>query len=778
MLEIGQLWQDKKQRIFQILDITLNPYEQMQYVVFSVNGDSKHLTMGAEQFQVQFQQIEMTISDLNGAVELYKSVFKARNDVYASRWFNKELQKWVYSPAKDYNTGDILPINDYVIKQHLLGKKFIGFYPMGADNRTMFLVLDFDKQNWRDIVPAIRAVLAEIQLQSNVEISQSGEGAHVWFFFVNPVLAVHARQLGQLILQRAMQMNPHIRFDAFDRMIPHQDVLPQKGFGNLIAAPLNGQRVDLGRSVFIDENFVPFKNQWLYINRIVKIYDSQMFDVIQKLQVEIEQVMLALPTEQVELEVEINRNLTIKLDNISDLAVQQLRNLAVFNNPEYFKLIKSRRSVYKTPRYLSFSEFGENELILPRGLFRRIRNDYMLSKVTDARNTGRPLEVSFNGQLYPEQLDALEGMLEADDGVVVARTGFGKTVVAAALIAERKVSTLIVVPKNDLGNQWHRELERFLSIDSSAKPSFTKTGRPRKIDSKIGQYLGQKKIITELVDIVTIQSLEKMTTRTEFLSKYGMVIFDEVHHTAAYTYDQVVGSVAAKYMYGMTATFERADGLTPLIKLRFGEILYESAKIEQKTLLNVRRQIIIQHTEFGQGHHELAEATFIQINQELTFDETRNQQIIDRIKENSGQKQLVLVNRVAHAERLVALMKENSLDVELLTGRMPTKRRNAVLDKIKHMQQPFVLIATGSIAGEGLDVPDLTVLHLTTPRSFPGTIVQYLGRLERNLSTKAELTVIDYVDAELPMLARMYLKRLATYRKLGWRVKDEHGVDE
>lgn len=773
MIGAGQYWQDGRKRIFEVLDVAENPYEHEQQVVFSIVGEGKHLIMSADLFMSKFHQIMLLTPDMATQLVIFNRLFNTRHDVYAVRWFNKNEGKWQYSPSRDFNTRNLLPLTDQVITQHLLGKKFIGLYPMTPDNRTSFLVLDVDKRNWREIVPAIRAVMAELQLKTYVEVSQSGNGAHFWIFFVAPVYAVYARQFGQLIINRAMQLNPRIDFDAFDRMLPHQDRLPAKGFGNLIAAPLQGERTQFGRSVFIDGNFVPYQNQWAILATAQQLSEAQLRDLIDTLRQKIDEVVLTTPIESAVLDVAIGNSLSVNLESLSDVVVQQLRNMATLSNPEYFKLLKARRSVYKTPRYLSFATFTGDALHLPRGLFRKLVSNFQVQKIIDQRVSGKMITATFNGTLYPEQQQALEGAKEVQEGILVARTGFGKTVVAAALIAARQVSTLVVVPKADLGRQWRQELERFLTIANEPEKSYTASGRERKQDSKIGQWFAQKKQLTGLVDIITIQALAQMKDLTDFYSRYGMVIFDEVHHNAALTYDSAVSKVNSKYLYGLTATFSRSDDLTALLNLRFGEVVFESAKVETTTLITVKRTAIIKHTEFGENHPEMAEAGFVQLNQELVYDDARIQQIVTEIKKRSTENQLVLVNRVDHANVVFDLLSNSSLDVYVLTGRVPGKQREETFAKLKHAEQPFILIATGSIAGEGLDLTDLTVLHLTSPRSFAGTIAQYLGRLERGLDQKDRLTVIDYADVHVPMLSRMYLKRLRTYRSLFYDVIDE-----
>jgi superfamily II DNA or RNA helicase len=773
MVKRGEYWRDTKGRALEVLDTVLDPYTKQEMVVFIVVGEpDSHLVMDLQKFSSGFTLIQISAPNIEQRLDIFKRLFKGRKDVYAIRYFDKQDQIDKYAPARDFETRNLLRLTDGVIRQHLQGKKFIGLYPLAGDNRTQFLVIDIDKQNWREIVPAIGAVFASLNQLMHAEVSQSGTGAHIWVFFSEPIFAHVARNFGQVVLQRAMQLNPRMDFDAFDRMLPNQDFLPNKGFGNLIAAPLNGQRVPLGRSVFVDEQLVPITQQWEYLGGIRPISGWEVEQMTDALREAVDFQITQAPFEKMSLAITIDNYLRVNIEDLSDIGFQQLRLMATFDNPEYFRYLRARRSVYKTARYISLAEYKDGELLLPRGTWQKIENSYNVPKVVDHRHSGANLDATFTGELYPEQKLALEGALEVDQGILIARTGFGKTVVAANLIAERGVSTLIVVPNTELANQWVSQLDKFLAIENEPEKSYTASGRERKIDSKIGRWFGQKKQTTGLVDVITIQSLTKMDNLAEFYEKYGMVIFDEVHHTAAFTYDEVVKAVAAKYLYGLTATFSRADELTKIISLRFGEIVFESAKIETETLLNIDRRVVVKHSQFGKGHPELEDASFVQLNQELMFDRERNNQIIDQVRAHRDEKQLVLVNRVSHADVLAGMLVATGVQPIVITGKTPRAERKAFFDAAKANSESFVLIATGSIAGEGLDLPDLTVLHLTAPRSFAGTITQYLGRLERNLHEKKRLTVVDYADVYVPMLRRMYLNRLKTYRTLGYQVID------
>jgi len=725
-------------------------------------------------------------------IALYRQRFNGRQDVYAKRYYNKKAQRDVYSPVTTFSNGrpnkhDYLPLTDEVLKERLKGNIFIGIFPLLPDDLTNFLVIDIDKKNWQEIVRSLLKVCQQNKLPVAIERSQSGNGAHLWFFFEHTVTAVLARHLGQSILKKTMAINPNVSFKAFDRLFPNQDTMPTGGLGNLIAAPLQYQRMQLGRSLFVNEQFEAYPDQWQFLEQISTVGEEQAQQVVQKLNTGNRFRLFELPDdEQPDLLTDklldatqtitaYRRNqLYILKSQLTTSQINALRYAATFSNPQYYKNQKQRLSNWETPQYISLAEQDRQYVILPRGLEAFLQQKLPKLIVNDETTTGERLQVSFNGDLRADQIPAQQAMLDHDMGVLAARTGFGKTVIAASLIAKRSVSTLIIVNSRVLAQQWQQRLQQFLTIKNEPFVEYTKTGRKKK-KSVIGSYYGNQKKVSRLVDVATVQALSRLgEALPEFMSHYGMVIFDEVHHLAAVTNELVMKQVTAKYIYGLSATPYRRDSLDPIIFMRAGQIVYKTAKIDEKQALTTNRSLVLRTTNLGALNSEYMANNSIQENYEAMLnDHDRNQLIIDDICQNfkNGRHQLVLTRRLEQLDLLANLIPAKlKIPVFELSGRQKAKTNQAIIDKMVKFAQPYVLLATSSYIGEGFDISSIDTLLLAMPISWKGNIEQYLGRLNRDLTHKTDLRVYDYVDLFVPMLARMYQKRLRTYHELQYQV--------
>jgi len=516
-------------------------------------------------------------------IELYRRRFNGRQDVYAKRYYNKKAKRDVYSPATTFLNGrpnkhDYLPLTDDVIKEHLKGHIFIGIFPLLPNDMTNFLVIDIDKQNWEEIVCSLVKVCHQNQLPVAIERSQSGNGAHLWFFFDHSITAVLARHLGQAILKKSMAINPNISFKAFDRLFPNQDTMPTGGLGNLIAAPLQYQRMQLGLSIFVNEQFEAYADQWDFLDHLNMVSEDQAQQTVQRLSARDEFRLFELPNEAqpdllTDKLLDLTQPITAHRRNqlyilkfqLTIPQINALRYAATFSNPQYYQNQKQRLSNWETPQYISLAEQNRDYVILPRGLEDFLRQKLPKFTIHDETSVGEKLQISFDGTLKSDQLLAQQAMLTHEMGVLAARTGFGKTVIAASLIAERAVSTLIIINSRILATQWKKRLEQFLTIKNEPFVEYTKTGRKMKKDV-IGSYYSNHKKLSRLVDIATVQSLSRLGDElNSFMSHYGMVIFDEVHHLAAVTNELVMKQVTAKYIYGLSATPYRRDSLDPII---------------------------------------------------------------------------------------------------------------------------------------------------------------------------------------------------------------------
>ncbi|WP_048699087.1 TOTE conflict system archaeo-eukaryotic primase domain-containing protein [Companilactobacillus heilongjiangensis] len=725
-------------------------------------------------------------------IALYRRRFNGRQDVYAKRYYNKKAQRDVYSPATTFSNGrpnknDYLPLTDNVLKEHLRGNIFIGIFPLLPNDVTNFLVIDIDKQNWQEIVSSLVKICNQNTLPVAIERSQSGNGAHLWFFFEHAISAASARCMGQAILKDAMAINPNISFKAFDRLFPNQDTMPSGGLGNLIAAPLQYQRMKLGRSLFVNEKFEAYADQWDFLLQIQTISDAKVKQVTEKLDSTNDFKLFELPDgtqpdlltdkllDATQKITAYRRNqLYILKSQLTTAQINALRYAATFKNPQYYQNQKQRRSNWETPQYISLAEQDSQYVILPRGL-----EDYLCGKlpkltIHDETTTGEHLDVKFNGELRQAQLPAQASLLKHNMGVLAARTGFGKTVISASLISKRAVSTLIIVNSRVLAQQWEQRLQKFLTIKNDPFVEYTKTGRKRK-KNVIGSYYSGHKKISRLVDVATVQALSHLgDDLSEFMSHYGMVIFDEVHHLAAVTNELVMKQVTAKYIYGLSATPYRQDSLDPIIFMRAGNIAYQTAKVDEKNLLTTKRSLVLRMTNFGMLNNETMANNTLQENYEsILNDQDRNQLIVDDICNNFklGRHQLVLTRRLEQIDILANLIPSKlKIPVFELSGRQKAKVNQNIIAELVKFKKPYVLLATGNYIGEGFDIGSIDTLLLAMPISWKGSTEQYLGRLNRDLGQKSELQVFDYVDLFVPMLARMYQKRLRTYKELQYQI--------
>lgn len=725
-------------------------------------------------------------------VSLYQKRFAARRDVYAERYHNNKLNKDIYGPQSSFSNGQKVgwaPLTPTVISQHLAGKIFIGLYPLLPDDMTNFLALDVDKHNWQEIAHALQNVCNQYHVPYLLERSQSGNGCHLWIFFTDPITAMKARQLGRGILTAAMTVAPSISFAAFDRMFPSQDFAANNGPGNLIAAPLQGKRVAEDKTVFLDETLHTLPDQWQALSAVHTLTEAAADAAISQLAQD--NGYLTYP-ETADAQLQKNDLLTLPkglaITEDSELHIAKtglnkrqlvaLKWLATFDNPVFYKKQKSRLSTYNTPRLISLATETAGKIVLPRGL-----KDYLSGIIPgitwhSKTSVGQPLKLHFTGTLRPEQTRAQTAMLAHDTGILAARTGFGKTVVAASLIAQRAVSTLILVNNKGLADQWRTQLSKFLTIETEPLiVEKTPKGHLRKKE-QIGRYYGTVKNRSGVIDIATLQTLARMDTTDvrKFLAAYGQIIIDEVHHIPAFTYEQVLKEASARYLYGLSATPYREDGLDPIITMRVGPIRYHTDAIDPAFAQTVQRTVYPRFTSFGALAADIQSMTLAEVLSAMGEDAERNQLIVQDVSQcaNARRHILVLTQRVAHAKLLSGLLQAKlSIPVHTLYGQQEKQHQSAQRAAVTDTSQPYCLVATGSYVGEGFDVSTIDTLVLALPVAGKSVLTQYLGRMQRSLAEKPELRVYDYVDGFLPMLGRMYHKRLRTYRGQGYTVVED-----
>ena len=749
-------------------------------------------------------------------IDLFKSLFSGRQDVFALRWFNPKSNKSGYSPVcrnkwlsgkcdlKKYSCATCpfkLPValTDNYIYNHLAGRDefsrdVIGLYPLIDGNLCKFLAMDFDSHAtknqlaWRDDILAVHKTYSDFGINSYIEISRSGNGGHLWIFFEEIISTRLARNLGTAIIKAAMQKRHSIPFESFDRFFPNQDEIPKGGYGNLIALPLQGRAVKEGHSVFVNESFIPYEDQWLFLSSIKKVservvrstisgIEKSLPDFVEKDESENETKKINTTISSQENKESLNQSdfsdtVKIVLSNCvqiskkgsSEKALGVLRRTAVFLNPEYFKNLRMHLPLYNIPRYIDCSKENDDYLLLPRGnlpkVIEKLEEANAKYEITDERETGQKIDLQFTGKLYDEQKDALKALLKEDVGILSAGTGFGKTVVASALIAERNVNTLILVQSHALLEQWKKAIKQFLDIT----PGTIAAGKDKS---------------TGIVDIAIVNSLiEKGSDELRHRSyKYGMLIVDECHHVSAFSTENLVASFKAKYVYGLTATPIRRDGHQKIIFYQCGSVLYSTTTKQMNAAQDFAHYFIPRFSSF---HYvpELTESKNPSINQyyeKLISNSTRNELIIADVKNavKDGRTPLILSERIEHLNILYEKLSNSAQNVIFITGRGTQKQKNETLEKLKAVpaDESLIILATGKYAGEGFDYPRIDTLMLAMPFSWKGTLAQYCGRLHRNFAGKNEVQIFDYVDYRIPVFDRMYQNRLKGYKHLGYSIK-------
>jgi len=759
-------------------------------------------------------------SDPAEKIRLFMSLFKGREDVYAKRWQNREgiagyapvcRNEWksglCRKPAVNcfacrHQSYDAL--DEKVIEAHLRGNIVAGLYPMRRDETCHFLAIDLDDEGWQQDCGTLREVCVAFDVPVALERSRSGNGAHAWFFFEEPIPASLARKFGFALLTCAMSRRHELTFKSYDRFFPSQDTLPKGGFGNLIALPLQKAAREQGNSVFLDENFEPCQDQWKFLANIEKLSEVGIAGLIPRLSPGSELGALRKDDEEAEKPWETERirwsgndfpeevrivkanMLYVEKAGIPQRGLNALKRLAAFRNPEFFKAQAQRRPTYGKPPIISCSEETLAYLCLPRGCEADVAGLLDEAGVkaawTDHTCPGRRINVAFNGNLRDEQIPAAEEMLKHDTGVLSATTAFGKTVIAAKLIAERKVSTLVLTHRRQLLSQWTAKLTEFLEIDEALPVLEKKRGRKRK-QSLIGQIGAGKARPSGIIDVAIMQSLNSGDEVKEWVKNYGMVIVDECHHVPAFSFEHILKGVHAKYVYGLTATPTRQDSRHPIIFMQCGPIRYRVNARKQAEKRPFDHFVIPRLTSFRAPlEAEGKEPSIQQLYTAIAENEPRNQRIAEdvlRCYQNGGNA-LVLTERTAHVALLAAKLRESIPDVISLTGGKGAKETREALARVSATpaDRPLTLIATGRYIGEGFDEPRLDTLFLTMPISWKGTLQQYAGRLHRLCENKREVRIYDYIDIHVPMLEKMYHKRLAGYASIGYKARAANVPDD
>ena len=683
--------------------------------------------------------------------------------------------------------------------RHLEGKDeyccdVVGLYAIMQDNNCAFLCADFDDKNckygYKEDVLAYVGVCREWLIPYAIERSRSGNGAHVWIFFEAPLPASKARRLGNAILTEAMTRNGQMSFNSYDRFFPNQDYLPEGGFGNLVALPLQGQARRKQNSVFVDNDFLVYKDQWAFLYNLKKIQESTI-DQLLRLHYQEELGKLSMSSESKPWVTPLPQNITqedfhakveiikadklyIPLKAVSAKVLNHLKRIAAFKNPEFYNKQALRLSTYAIPRIISCFDITNEYLAMPRGCedaTRSFLNDNAVTyTIIDKTNHGNKISVSFQGEEREEQLEAINALLPYTNGILHATTAFGKTVTAAAIIARKKVNTLILVHSKALLKQWHDRLTEFLNIDYPKHEEKNKRGR-RKVFSPIGCFDSSGNTLHGIIDIALIQSCLDEDGVKPFVQDYGMVIVDECHHVSSITFEQVLMSIKVHTIYGLTATPIRKDGHQPIIFMQCGPIRFSTDVKSQIAKQSFDRFLIPRFTSYNSILEDrLSIATLYKY---LSEDEIRNNLIVEDICKavNTGRTPIILTNRTVHVSVLAEKLKATIKNVISLTGAGTTKEKREAMQRLQTIpdSEQLVIVATGKYIGEGFDYPRLDTLFLALPISWKGLLTQYAGRLHREYEGKKDVRIYDYIDIHEPICDSMYRKRLKGYAAIGYK---------
>ncbi len=731
-------------------------------------------------------------------LELYRSFFRGRDDVYAYRWFNKQKKKQ-YSPMIQgrYKKWDDAkhryivtapegispyePLTDEALVRHLKPKEeyaknnpSYGLYIIVNDDECYLAAIDFDGESWqKDVLQSIQ-VIDSYNFPYLIERSQSGTGAHIWFFFRNAIKAKKARQFCSSLISLSMEKQAFLPMRTYDRIFPSQDCITKNGLGSLIALPLEGESRKQGNTMFLDKDLKPILNPWNVLQETQKIDEEELTSFLINVGPAFNtgQIGFKDPRELLNLEplprvreVELSGTVTlvlergIKIDTfgLPSSLVNTLKRIASFHNPEFYKAERMRLSTWDKPRIICCAELIESRyILLPRGCLGAVQQVFSQAglhiKIEDRREPGTTIAFNFSAVLQNPQHEALQAMLKEENGILSAPPGFGKTVVASNLIAERGRNVLVIVHTKPLLNQWRDRLSQFLSV-------------------KPGLLGGGKNTLTGVVDIALVNSLSQ-EQNLKILDSYGMVIIDECHHVAAVTYEKVLKTVKATYVYGLTATPIRNDGHHDIIFMQCGPILYQ---VDQASWAKQNKLSGTICARFSPFRCDFQYLEIQEIYERIAQDIDRNRLIASDIltQLSHGRSILVLSNRLEQLKLLGSLLESQGNSVLVMTGSQSAKTKKQVqsyLESMTREKKQALILSTGKYIGEGFDLPQLDTLVLASPIAWKGNVIQYVGRLCRFYEGKSEVVVLDYIDFRIPVLARMFNKRVNAYREFGFSI--------
>lgn len=743
-------------------------------------------------------------------IALFRRLFRGRDDVHAVRWESaKGASGYSVACANEWRPGvcrkpkircgdcahrSLLPVTDRVIYDHLAGRSTVGVYPLLPDDHCRFLAVDFDGKDWRADILALARSCRELDVPAAAEISRSGRGAHLWLFFSAPVPARLARHLGAALISHTCGRTRQLSLSSYDRMFPNQDTMPKGGFGNLIALPLQKAPRAAGRSVFVDDGLRPWPDQWAFLDARPALSPEGLEAALGRACAGRHPLDVAFASgeagaapaadrppggaepagrrkpwerpaaEPARLPGPLPPSLKLVLadgvyfakNELTPPLSNRLVRLAAFQNPAFYRNQAMRLSVWNTPRVIGCAENHPDHIGLPRGCLdgalKLLKDNGIKADIQDERLSGGGISAHFVGTLRGDQEAAAKAVLARETGVLCAPTAFGKTVTAAAVIARRGVSALVLVHRTELMRQWRERLDELLELRGPGP----------------GALGGGENALTGAVDVAVMQSLSRREDLGELLDGYGQIVVDECHHISALSFESVLKQSKARFVLGLTATPQRRDGHHPIIFMQCGPVRHQAARPDAApSQLKVFPRLL-------DAPEVPRDAGIQDVFRAIAGDGRRARRIADDIAAafREGRKILALTERSDHLGLLRDILSARIETLFVLHGRMPGKERAQVLEALRALDgaAPRVLLATGRLIGEGFDHPALDTLMLAMPISWKGTLQQYAGRLHRACAGKRDVRIYDYVETGQPALERMWRKRRLGYRAMGYDI--------